>query len=36
VVHDVMTEVLLRDPALKPRFVASNEDILSGAKGQIR
>jgi len=36
VVHDVMTEVLLRDPALQPRFVASNDDVLGGAKGQIR
>jgi penicillin-binding protein 2 len=36
VVRDVMTEVLLRDPALKPRFVASNEEGLGGAKGQTR
>ena len=36
VVRDVMTEVLLRDPALKPRFVASNEDAPGGGKGQPR
>jgi len=36
VVRDVMTEVLLRDPALKPRFIASNEEAPSLAKGRTR
>ncbi len=28
VVRDIMTEILLRDPAAKPAFVASNQDAV--------
>jgi penicillin-binding protein 2 len=31
VVHDIMTEALLRDPARQPAFVANNESAAPGA-----
>jgi penicillin-binding protein 2 len=38
VVHDVMTELLLRDPAARPAFVASNDSeaapALANAEGR--